>query len=413
MTAQSLEYYLNQLLHEDKRFDAEVVDAIKRKVKGRPGITKYERKFLAGKFLGEYRHRFDGEATAHDLERLLFLKSERKASSFEWIILIFKSIPAILELIYESILGQLGQLLSPGTAKDSYIKKVRAAGRKREPRFRATASIAKLDPHAGVAEVEEALNKTIKAIDGFQFVSELPKGKEKNEHTVLIKVGVNWGYFLYPTVTSWESVYAVTKMCLNQPTIVKVIIGHESGIENRLWGGTTKHNFEQTGILHAAVLAGLEQAASLEGADPAKFKGAMELLKRARKGHKVTFDRGDTDSAKMIDMALQAGVDIIAFDEEEYKPIPIPDAEKIKHFPKGALVPKIVDEEVTDIINLPKPPGRHLIMGNTGLSGALKNHIGLLQADERMLRLHGQWHRFPSKKGDVGVKPNYKGGKSE
>lgn len=258
-----------------------------------------------------------------------------------------------------------------------------------------------------MAEVEEALNETIKAIDGFQFVSKPPMGKEKNEHTVLIKVGVNWGHYLYPTVTSWESVYALTKMCLTQPKIVKVIIGDESGIENRLWGGTTKHNFEQTRILHAAVLAGLEHATSLEASDSSKFKGAKELLKRARMGHKVTFAQGDTDSQKMIDTALQAGVEIIAFDEDEkdekkeykkeYKLISIPDSEKIKHFTNGALVSKTVDEEVTDIINLPKPPGRHLIMGNTGLSGALKNHIGLLQADERMRRLHGQWHRFPRK----------------
>lgn len=136
MPGRNLEHYLKQLLEEEKKFDPEVVDTIKRRAKGRPGLTKHERKFLGDKFLGEYRDRFDSEATAHDLERLLFLKSERKTSSFEKIILCFKSIPAILELLFESILGQLAQWPGAGTAKDSYIKKVRSAERKREGRLR-------------------------------------------------------------------------------------------------------------------------------------------------------------------------------------------------------------------------------------------------------------------------------------
>ena len=318
-----------------------------------------------------------------------------KISPFRRFIEIFMFLPPVLSLIVESFLGQIKQFFIIGTAAE-------AGG---DPNFRGRASIAKIDPQANVAEVEKALKKTIhgiNGIDGFAFLSERPRGKEKNEHTVLIKVGVNWGYFGYPTVTSWESVYAVTKMCLQEAksreATVRIIIGDESGMENKEWLGTTRHNFEHTGILRAAVLAGLEQAASLETADPDKFKGAGELLKQAREGHKVTFDEpGDPLSAQMRQMACQAGVEVVPFDEQECVTIPIPGRTKSKHFPDGARVPRIVDEEVTDIINLSKPPGRHLIMGNTGLTGALKNHVGFIKADDRSL-LHGDWHRFPARK---------------
>ena len=62
--------------------------------------------------------------------------------------------------------------------------------------------------------------------------------------------------------------------------------------------------------------------------------------------------------------------------------VPVPDIAPgmpgNKHFPDGVLIPKIVADDVTDIINVPKPPGRHALMGCAGVSGAMKNHIGLL-----------------------------------
>jgi hypothetical protein len=54
-----------------------------------------------------------------------------------------------------------------------------------------------------------------------------------------------------------------------------------------------------------------------------------------------------------------------------------------------------VHEEVTDIINLPKPPGRHVLMGCGGLSGAMKNAIGLIGAADRIPALHGPLDRVP------------------
>jgi hypothetical protein len=50
---------------------------------------------------------------------------------------------------------------------------------------------------------------------------------------------------------------------------------------------------------------------------------------------------------------------------------------------------------LTDIINAPKPPGRHALMGCAGLSGAMKNHIGLLAAADRVPMLHGPLDRVP------------------
>ena len=54
-----------------------------------------------------------------------------------------------------------------------------------------------------------------------------------------------------------------------------------------------------------------------------------------------------------------------------------------------------MQDEVTDIINVPKPPGRHALMGCAGLSGAMKNHIGLLASSDRVPMLHGPLDRVP------------------
>jgi uncharacterized protein (DUF362 family) len=342
------------------------------------------------------------------IRRYQTLMSESKVPPMEWVFERVKSIPKNFVLLIEAIWGQVKQCFENGTANPRRIKEVREEARKRNYNFRGKVSFAKINPkmdsERSLEEVEAALKKVIGDIEGFDFLSKTPKGKEKNEHTVLIKAGVNWGLLGYPTVTSWESVYAVTKMCLREAedrgATVMVIVGDESGIENDLWGGTTDDNFEHTGILHAAVLAGLEHAASLEVVDPVNFKGAGELLKLVHEGHKATFDDGDTLSKQMRDMASKTGVEIIGFrskdksEDRDFIRIPIPAGEKAKHFKEGIFVPKIVAEEVTDIINLPKPPGRHLIMGNTGLTGALKNHVGLLKASDRSRVLHGEGGRL-------------------
>jgi uncharacterized protein (DUF362 family) len=395
MAAENLRQYLNQLLAENSRFDPEMVATFKRKVQDWGGISREEWDFLVGNVLREHRDRFDSEATRQDFERFLIIDLKAKSSPLERLFEIAAGIPGNLTILIEAFRGQIGQVFEAGTASPEDVKKVREAGSKLN--VRGTASIAKIEPQAGVAEVEAALRRTIEEISGFDFLSSPPQGKGRNEHTILIKVGVNWGHFLYPTVTSWESVYAVTRMCFDRArdsgAAIRVIVGDESGIETKLWAGTTMRNFEHTGILHAAVLAGLEQAVLREAAEPRRFRGARDLLGLVRSGHRVTLDREDAESRKMVAMARQAGVEIIGFDEVEYHRIPVPGA---KHFQDEILVPQIVADEVTDIINLPKPPGRHLIMGNTGLTGALKNHIGLLAGSDRAPALHGPFDRFPA-----------------
>ena len=329
-------------------------------------------------------------------------KSEREGNFLVWVFERIKSLVAIILLLAQSARGQFEQLVKNGTASPQRIKEVREEARKSNYNFRGNVSIAKInskmDSGRSLKEVETALAKVIGDVDGFDFLAKPPEGKEKNEHTVLIKVGVNWGGILgYPTVTSWESVYAVTKMCLEEAkdrgANVRVIVGDESGIEINLWEGTTMHNFEHTRVLHAAVLAGVDHAASLEAEDPAKFEGAGELLKRMREGYEVTKEKEDTLSQQMIEMADKAGVEdhrIRITKDEGFHPNSHPGREKVKHFKEGIFVPRIVAKEVTDIINLPKPPGRHMIMGNTGLTGALKNHVGLLKPSDRLSELHGE-----------------------
>jgi uncharacterized protein (DUF362 family) len=172
---------------------------------------------------------------------------------------------------------------------------------------------------------------------------------------------------------------------------VEVIVGDESGIEKDLWNGTTMANLEHTCILNAAIVAGLEQAAAREEAGADGFAGARELLALTRAGHAVTLDPEDASSQKMMELARRAGVWVVGFEELESLAVPVPAA---RHFPEGILMPAFA-AEVTDILNLPKPPGRHLIMGNTGLTGALKNHVGLLAGRNRSPALHGPYDRVP------------------
>jgi uncharacterized protein (DUF362 family) len=389
MTVAKLQAYLDELLADDRKFDPEVVATFKKIAQDWFAVSDDELIFLADKVLGQQGDRFVDGASRHDLESFLAQAVKSRRSLWERLLKIPASIPGLFNLLMEAILGQWVQIFRDGTADPDYIREVREKASK--VNFRGSLSLAKINPQTeSLAEIEEALKKSIHALDGFAFLSQPPPGMTKNEHTILIKVGVNWGLFGYPTVTSRESVYTVTKLCLQEAAqrgaFVEVIVGDESGIEIVLWGGTTMDNFEHTGILQAAVIAGLEWAASLEEAQPEKFAGARKLLEEARAGQ-VT-----RNSEKMLEMARQAGVRVVAFDEVETKHIPVPGA---RHYTGGIPVPRIAAEEVTDVINLPKPPGRHLIMGNTGLTGALKNHIGILAGSQRSPGLHGLYDRYP------------------
>jgi len=395
MTVDRLQHYLDECLAADRRFDAGAVAHFKEIARDWLGVSEAEWRFLAEKVLGEQQERFVDEATRQDLAR--FLVQQVKAGGALWprFLDFAASIPGLANLLVEAHFGQWRQIFQDGKAPPEVIRRVRQEASRIN--FRGTASLVKLDPRTeAVAEIEAAINQAIAAIDGFAFLAQPPAGRAGNEHTVLLKVGVNWGYFLYPTVTSRQAVYAVTKLCLKEAArrgaTVEVIVGDESGIEIALWDGSTMDNFVHTGILQAAVQAGLEHAAFLEAAQPQKYAGARELLGLANQGYQITADPEDGNSAQMLALAGKAGVRVIAFDHLERWPLLVPGA---RHFPEGILLPRLVAAEVTDIINLPKPPGRHMIMGNTGLSGALKNHIGLLAGAQRSPGLHGPYDRLP------------------
>ena len=388
MTVQKQQHHLDQDPDKEKK-------SITKKIPGR--------RFRSQGFLLNSRLRPVRKSKRIERYRGSILKSEDPPLewAFKWVGSIFNNFPLLFEAIYR----QGEQIFRNGAAKPEEIRRVRKVPQNQKIRGRI--SIAKINPRIdsrrSVGEVEAALRKVVGDIGGFEFLSSPCRGKKNNEHTVLIKVGVNWGVNGYPTVTSWESVYAVAKMCLEEGekrgAKVRVIVGDESGIENGLWRGTTMENFEHTKIYHAAVLAGLEHAASLESAGSVNFKGAGEYLQVVHAEEKIT--------EEMERMAQKAGVEIIAFGdkEEDFMKVPIPDEEKVKHFKDGIFVPRVVGTEVTDIINLSKPPGRHLIMGNVGLTGALKNHVGLLKASDRSGMLHGGWDSPPdSNENEGGIK---------
>ncbi len=311
---------------------------------------------------------------------------ENKDSPLEWI---FKRVGSLLEgllLLFHAFFGLLWQLFSNGTASPKEIEEAR----QHAADIRGKVSVAKInptidEPERTVKAVAEALRKVIDDVQGYDFLSLPPEGKKENEHTVLIKVGINWGAHGYPTVTSWESVYSVAKMCLEESqkrgAKVKVIVGDESGIEINVWGGSTRKNFEHTKMLHAAVRAGLEHATALN------FPGAPELYERFMAGYPVTYDEGDGQSKEMIAMAIRAGVETIQFGNEDKNYIRVPPGDNFKHFKQGILLPAAA-WNATDIINLPKPPGRHMSIGNMGLSGAMKNHVGLLKPEDRSRAFH-------------------------
>ncbi|HVE84192.1 MAG TPA: DUF362 domain-containing protein [Myxococcales bacterium] len=258
-----------------------------------------------------------------------------------------------------------------------------------------------VDKAAERAKVYAAQKQAIDSIGGFDFLSKPPEGKATNEHTVLIKPGMNWGVMGYPSCTSSESTYATVKQTLEEAdkrgATVHVVVGDESGIECKALGASTMGNFEHAGTLDGAVRAGLERAAAKEKAGDAGFKGAQAILDGLKdgKGHERMVMLTDKDA---IAMAGKAGVKVVGFEDGDYVRVPVPDIAPgrpgNKHFPDGVLIPKIA-AEADDIINVPKPPGRHALMGCAGLSGAAKNSIGLLAGSDRVPLLHGPLDRVP------------------
>jgi hypothetical protein len=409
MSVAELERYLNDLLTKGEKIDEKAAAFFEKAAKGWFGVSEREWLFLHNNVLGEHRHNFANEKARRKLKQFL-AQVKFTPTLKDW----FFQHLRVITLFFESFWGQWLQIFKDGTAPPDIIRRVREEASQKN--FRGTVSLARLHPvQAEVGDIRKALKKTIQAIDGFDFLKDPPQGKTANEHTILIKVGVNWGYFGYPTATSWESVYTVTAMCFEEAAKrgakVEVKVGDESGIENVLWNHSTTRNLAHTKILHGAVLAGLERAAALEEQGPGPFDGARQLLAMVKDGYWIPprepefleNPMSDQDSAKMIRMAENAGVSVMAFDEvHQQERLSVP-GYKVKYFTEGILVPRFVAQEVTDIINLPKPPGRHLIMGNTGLTGALKNHVGLMAGSERATDpltkgtegLHGLCDRYP------------------
>jgi len=161
-----------------------------------------------------------------------------------------------------------------------------------------------------------------------------------------------------------------------------VLVGDQSGIENNLWGGNTMQNMERNGIVHGAVLAGLERAASLEAKDP-KFRGAADLLQKARAlGRPI--QASDKD---LVDMAHQAGVTVKAFEQSDKVLVRPPQDGSFQHFKDGVHLPRELVEDVTLGINNPRL-ARHVLAGKEGLTCGYKNFVGLIDPHERMSVLH-------------------------
>jgi hypothetical protein len=401
-----LQQYLREL--EGQKFDDRVIDELIKKARGRFRASKKSLDFLQEVVLGDYSQRFASEKARLRLRR--FIMAERfKPSLWERVVKGLRNIFLLLGVFH----GQVGMLFKDGTASPE--ARARAREKARPANVRGTVRLARLDPATSDRQkIYEVLKKTISAIHGFAFLDHPPPAQDRNAHTILIKPGVNWGYFLYPTITSWQSVYALTRLCFEEAeargAAVHIIVGDESGIECALHEHTTTGNLAYTGIYHAAVLAGLERAAALEPSQPDTFPGARQLLPLAleladTKTHDPAAslplpDAAEPDASytKMIELAQKAGVQVIAFDEggtekELYAKVEIKDA--VRYF-NGIMIPLVVRDQVTDIINLSKPPGRHLIMGNTGLTGAIKNYVGLLKGSDRAPGLHDFTDRSPA-----------------
>ncbi len=407
MSVKKIRAILRRALAERGRIDVEAADELVALLRGARRVSAADREALR-RLLTQADGGLDPEAR-HSLERFLMIEACRP-SALKRRAEILTGVQGNFALVAEGLVGTVRSWFRTGAASAERIKEVR----ERPSLARWVAGLGKLAPDADAAGVEQAMREAIRAIDGFSFLAAPPAQPARlipergqgpirgtNHHVVLIKPGVNWGRFGYPTVTSWESVYALIRLTFAEAdardATAEIIVGEESGIENKWWCGSTMGNLEHVGVVHAAVLAGLERAAHWEARGHRAFTGAQALLAQARQRSKVRLQ-----DREWITMAARAGVQVIAFEEGEHTRIPVPRA---RHFQKGIMVSRLVAQEVTDMINLPKPPGRHMIMGNTGLTGAVKNHVGLLGAADRAPALHGggDWSsvRYDGENGDL------------
>lgn len=246
----------------------------------------------------------------------------------------------------------------------------------------ARASVVAVDVDADHARVFDAMKRAIDAIDGWAFL--------RGTHTVLVKPGINWGVAGYPSVSSPASISAAVTLALSEGARrgarVRVIVGEQSGVEMKAWGGSTLENMVHTGIYDGAIRAGVAWAAERErGGDRAHVGAGLVLA--AIDGEKIGLSH--TDAARV---AALAGVTCEGFEHAPHVQIPVPSA---RHFVHGIHVPEVVANDVTDIVNVPRPPGRHVLMGASGLTGAVKSHVGLLGAVDRVPGLHGPFDRYP------------------
>lgn len=327
------------------------------------------------------------------------------------------SLAANSQVMREYIKGTVRAIVSTGEADAVYLREAKEAARG----VRADAAVSELKVDATAKEVLDVFLAQTEAIGGWKFFE--PGG----EHNVLVKPGINWGINGYPTVSSWESVYASTLGTLQKGqeagAQVKVTVADESGIENKDFGRTTMDNMEDTGILGGAILAGVENGFRQEGLQgEAAHQAALDFVAQSLEEAGVTLPQERTaatlaplikrDHHTLIDKAKSAGVEVIPLDEQEtmiLKPVvkeedePLAPGEArvtqeqfdaMKHFRDGIRVSTALTG-ITDIVNLPKPPGRHGIMSNCGLTGGVKNYIGLMSGVDRSENLHSKWARTP------------------
>jgi uncharacterized protein (DUF362 family) len=235
-------------------------------------------------------------------------------------------------------------------------------------------------------EVFAAIKLAIAQIDGWAFLS-----RPGTPRVVLIKPAINWGVTGYPSVSSPESIYAVTRLTLEEAAArdvpVRIIVGEQSGVEIKLWGGSTLANMEHTGILDGALRAAVDWAAAREAGGDLRHAGAGLVLAS------VEGRRASLRDTEAVRIAARAGLVVEGFDHAPHVRVPVPGG---RHFPEGILLPEVLAREVTDLVNVPRPPGRHVLMGGAGLTGAVKSHVGLLGASDRVPALHGPFDRYPA-----------------
>ncbi len=324
--------------------------------------------------------------------------------------------------------GAIAQLFRSGEATKAHLQ----PARKNATHVRATASVAKLDVKASAQEIKQVFLQQTQEIGGWAWLDDVP---DDEPYPLMIKPGINWGINGYPSVTSWEGVYGAALGSLEMADAkgknVPVTVADESGIENKDFGRSTLDNMEDTAIFGASIFAGIENAHRRAGlSDAEAHKAALSEVHAAMTERGASY-RDEPDrkipadpkieylvplinrhDAALIAHSKEGGVEITPLDEGptailkpvvaykgyEAKPDEVVVSQQqfdaMKHFKSGIRVnAKVLGFK--KMINLPKPPGRHGIMGNCGLTGANKNHIGLLAGVDRGVSLHTKFARVP------------------